>query len=330
MSNVSQGAASATDSSWSSAGLHGPDAIREWQDWASRTIAPIDVSVRDRTGFAARWRSHGVGQLHLLELAAPAQRVVHRGTDSGSGRAAPAIQLIYARSGTLKTLAGRNSFAVRPGEFVLLDNTRFYQMEMDGAHEAVDLMMPLHWLERWLPDPERWLARPMPARSGWGAPLGTLIETMARGIGDSPLPRALIADQVGALLAMATGIADDTAADPASRHRRQITGRILRRIDRDFADPELCADGICTDLGISKRYLQALLASEGTSFVQALTATRLERAGALLGDPRAAALSVAEVAYRCGFLDPGYFARRFRSRFGVAPRACRSRSGRVQ
>jgi hypothetical protein len=31
---------------------------------------------------------------------------------------------------------------------VLLDNTRFYQMEMDTPHEAVDLMMPLGWRDR--------------------------------------------------------------------------------------------------------------------------------------------------------------------------------------
>ena len=317
----------ASDSSWSSTGLHRLDAIRQWQDWAARTIAPIDVTVRDREQFAAAWRSHGVGQLHLLELAAPAQRVVHRGTDGGSGRAAPAIQLIYARHGTLKTLAGRDSFAVQPGEFVLLDNSRFYQMEMDGPHEAVDLMMPRGWLQRWLPDPEPLLARPLSARTGWGAPLGTLIEAMARGIGESPLPRPLIAEQVGALLAMATGVGD---GDGSGRHRGELTRRILHRIEGDFADPELSADRLCSELGISKRYLQALLAARGTSFVQALTAARLERAHAMLGDPRARALQVAEVGFRCGFLDAGYFARRFRSRFGITPRQCRQGAPSIQ
>lgn len=307
------------DSSWSSIGLHGPDAIRQWQDWAARTIAPIDVSVRDRDRFAARWRSHSVGQLHFLELAAPAQRVVHRGTESGSGKASPAIQLIYARSGTLKSLAGRGTFIVRPGEFVLLDNTRFYQMEMDGYHEAVDLMMPRSWLERWLPDPEPLLARPISARSGWGAPLGALIETMAQNIDDSPLPRPMIAEQIGALLTLATGI----GGGASSRHRGQLTQRILRRIDSDFADPELSADRLCAELGISKRYLQALLAAQGTSFVQEMTATRLQRASAMLADPRASGLQVGEVAFRCGFLDAGYFARQFRRRFGVTPRQWR-------
>ena len=302
------------DVSWSSAGLARPEAVRAWQDWAARTIAPIDVCVFDESVFAARWSSHGVGQLRLLRLEAPAQRVVHCG--DGAGKATPSIQLVYARRGALKTRVGGKRFTVRPGEFVLLDNTRFYQMEMDSAHEAVDLMMPQGWLERYLPDPGALLGRPVSARSGWGAPLGSLLETMAEGIDHTPLPRPMIAEQVGTLLTLATGFHEPAAE---SRHRGQLARQILRRIESDFADPDLSPEGLASELGISKRYLQQLLAGSGTSFVQELTATRLDRGSDMLTDPRARGLSVGEIAFRCGFLDPGYFARAFRKRFGRTP-----------
>ena len=309
----------ADDMSWSSAGIARADAVRQWQDWAARTIAPIDVCVFDEGSFAARWSSHGVGQLRLLRLEAPAQRVVHNGADSslgGAGKATPSIQLVYARKGALKTRMGGKRFTVRPGEFVLLDNTRFYQMEMDTAHEAVDLMMPLGWLDRYLPDPGALLGRPVSARSGWGAPLGSLLETMAEGIDQTPLPRPMIAEQVGTLLTLATGFHEPAVE---SRHRGQLARQILRRIETDFADPELSPETLAAELGISKRYLQQLLAGSGTSFVQELTATRLDRASDMLSDPRAGGLSVGEIAFRCGFLDPGYFARAFRKRFGRTP-----------
>src|SRR5690606_11743838 len=258
------------DVSWSSAGLARPEAVRAWQDWAARTIAPIDVCVFDESVFAARWSSHGVGQLRLLRLEAPAQRVVHCG--DGAGKATPSIQLVYARNGALKTRVGGKRFTVRPGKFVLLDNTRFYQMEMDTAHEAVDLMMPQGWLDRYLPDPGALLGRPVSARTGWGAPLGSLLETMAEGIDRTPLPRPMIAEQVGTLLTLATGFHEPATE---SRHRGQLARRILRRIETDFADSELTPEGLAGELGISKRYLQQLLAGSGTSFVQELTATRL-------------------------------------------------------
>src|SRR5690606_27082916 len=115
------------DGSGASAGLARPQAVRARQEWVARTIAPIHVCVFDTEGFAARWGSHGVGQWRLLRLEAPAQRVVHSG--EGAGKATPSIQLVYARKGALHTRMGGKRFDVRPGEFVLLDNTRFYQME---------------------------------------------------------------------------------------------------------------------------------------------------------------------------------------------------------
>ena len=313
------------DSSWTSAGLGKREALREWRDWAASTIAPIEVQVFDHDSFAARWVSHGIGQLRLLHLHAPAQRVTHTGADGSSGRAAPSIQLVYARRGSLKTQMGGKRFTVEPGQFVLLDNTRYYQMEMDSEHEAVDLMMPQGWLERYLPDPEALLARPFDCARGWGAPLGALLEAMLSGLGEAPLPRPLIAEQVGHLLGLAAGLpGEQDAIRPGTRHRGQMARQILRRIESDYAEPGLTPEAVGVKLGISKRYLQTLLAGSGTSFVQELNATRLDRASDLLADPRAARLSVAEIAWRCGFLDAGYFTRLFRKRFGITPRAWRA------
>ncbi|HZV57849.1 MAG TPA: helix-turn-helix domain-containing protein [Sphingobium sp.] len=312
------------DASWTSAGLKQGEAIRQWRDWAARTIAPIDVTVYDSEQFAARWTSYGVGQLRLLQLHAPAQRVVHCGTEQGSARVAPSVQLVYARRGALKTRMAGKRFTVEPGQFVLLDNTRFYQMEMDSAHEAVDLVMPQGWVENYLPDPDALLARPISAREGWGAPLGSLIETMMTGLATSPLPRSLVAEQVGALLMLATSFHEPAPDRKASRHKGQLARAILRRIETDFPDAELTPDCVAQDLGISRRYLQALLASAGTSFVAELNAARLDHAADRLSDPRLDSLQIGEIAFQSGFLDPGYFARLFRKRFGIGPRDWRA------
>lgn len=309
------------DESWSSSGLGQREAISAWRNWAASTIAPIEVEVFDADAFAARWVSHGIGQLRLLHLHAPAQRVTHIGAKGAAMSAAPSIQLVYSRKGVLKTNMEGRVFDVEPGEFVLLDNTRFYQMEMATEHEAVDLMIPQGWLEKYLPDPAALLARPISAREGWGAPLGALIETILNGMDDAPLPRPLIAEQLGSLLALATGFEE---ADEAPRHRGQLASRILRQIESDYADPELSPALAARQVGISKRYLQTLLASSGTSFVQELNATRLDRASELLSDPRAANLAIADIAFRTGFLDPGYFTRLFRKRFGITPRQWRA------
>src|SRR5690606_12631632 len=131
----------------------------------------------------------------------------------------------------------------------------------------------------------------------------------------------LIAEQVGNLLGLATGFHE---RDEGSRHRGQMARPVLRRIESDYAEPDLSPERVAGDCGISKRYLQTLLAGSGTSFVQELNATRLDRASDMLSDPRAAGLSVAEIAFRNGFLDAGYFTRLFRKRFGITPREWRA------
>lgn len=313
------------DREWSSSGLAKRDAIDQWRNWAASTIAPIEVTVFDPDSFAARWVSHGIGQLRLLQLHAPAQRVTHVGAEGAAMRATPSIQLVYSLQGTLKTAMGGKRFAVEAGQFVLLDNTRFYQMEMETEHRALDLMMPQSWLERYLPDIGSHLANPMDGREGWGAPLGSLLECLSEHLKSTTLPRSLIAEQIGNLLSLATGALETgESRSPKSRHRGQLARLILGSIENDYADPDLSPERVAAECGISKSYLQTLLAGSGTSFVQELNATRLERAADMLSDPRAQSLSIAEVAYRCGFLDPGYFTRLFRKRFGITPREWRA------
>jgi len=314
------------DQSWTSAGIAPAEAISAWREWAASTIAPIEVELFDADSFAARWVSHGIGQLRLLHLHAPAQRVTHTGAEGTSMRAAPSIQLVYNVRGDSKTRMGGKRFTLAAGQFVLLDNTRYYQMEMATEHEVIDLMMPQAWLERYLPDPQGFLARPVDTRQGWGAPLGALLDTIiAGGLDDAPLPRPLIAEQLGSLLALAMGPGRNGAeGEDMPRHRGQLASRILRRIERDYGDPDLSSEAVAKQVGISKRYLQTLLAASGTSFVAELNATRLERASEMLADPRAGGLAVAEVALRTGFLDPAYFTRLFRKRFGITPREWRA------
>jgi AraC-like DNA-binding protein len=50
---------------------------------------------------------------------------------------------------------------------------------------------------------------------------------------------------------------------------------------------------------------------------------RLQRARAMLADPRYAAMRIGAVAYAAGFADISYFNRSFRRRFGLTPTAAR-------
>ena len=79
------------------------------------------------------------------------------------------------------------------------------------------------------------------------------------------------------------------------------------------------------EIGISKRYLHQLLANAGTTFSQKLVEIRLGHASKLLQNRNNEVLSIAQIAYQCGFKDPGYFTRVFKKSFKISPTEYRRR-----
>jgi len=74
---------------------------------------------------------------------------------------------------------------------------------------------------------------------------------------------------------------------------------------------------------LTPRQVQRLFARQGTSFTDFLSAARLERARALLADPRHRHRRVLEIALECGFDNVTAFNRAFRRRWGMTPSEAR-------
>jgi AraC-like DNA-binding protein len=94
---------------------------------------------------------------------------------------------------------------------------------------------------------------------------------------------------------------------------------VLREIENRSGDPGLSAATIARLLGITSRYVHLLLEETGKSFTYHVLERRLERAVALLRDPRWRHRKIADVAAEVGFTDLSYFNRAFRRRFGATP-----------
>ena len=307
------------DHGWSSYGLAPAEALRSWQRWACKVLAPMQIEIADEKRFAAHWRSHRLGPLHMVTLEASPQRVVHIGNRRFSPQDGQ-FQLLYCRRTPIAAQVGAEKFRLEVGECALVDNAQFYEMSMDGDHQAIDLIIPRSWLERWLPDPLSAVGRPFSASANWGLPLGTFLLTMAGDLENAALPRPVLADQVGPLLALAVG----HEVPFPSRHKRKILQRVLWQIEERYSDPDLDPGRVATALGISKRHLHAVLAEAGLTFLGTLGRVRLDRACELLTDRRFAHRKIVEIAWQCGYLDPSYFARVFRRKFTVGPREWRN------
>lgn len=112
--------------------------------------------------------------------------------------------------------------------------------------------------------------------------------------------------------------------------RRETTDTALWQLMRaeifiaeHLADPGLAAPAIARALQMSVRHLNRLFATRQSTVSEWIWSQRLARAHDDLGCGRCH--SVAEVAFRWGFVNQGHFARRFKERYGVTPTEHRRR-----
>jgi len=310
----------AQDQFWTSEGLELSAALRSWRQLASEALPQMNINVHDKAAFSARWGSRCLGPLRFVTVEAPSQSIRHLLEEQVRG-SEPVFQLVHFQHNPAPVTAavGSKGLKLGEGEFVLVDNAQPYQMDMGGNHRAVILVMPGDWIERCLPDPVRSVGEAFSAASLWGLPLGSYLRAMAEQFDHAQLPRSVLADQLGALLPLAVG--QRPAA--TTRHKTKLARRAIHAIQERYSDPDITPECIARELGISKRYLHALLAEAQTTFLVVLGRARLERASELLIDPRFRREQIAEVAWRCGYRDPGYFAHVFRRRFGKGPREWR-------
>lgn len=114
------------------------------------------------------------------------------------------------------------------------------------------------------------------------------------------------------ILGLIAVVATGGDAIPAVAHRAAACSFI----DAHLPDRALTASQVAAAIGISERHLSRIFAAEGTSVPQHVLCRRLHLAYSMLADPADVEQTVAEVAFRCGFMSATYFSRVFREYFG--------------
>lgn len=154
--------------------------------------------------------------------------------------------------------------------------------------------------------------------------VGHLIVETARTLGEgapnlSPETAARLFAILVDLTALALGGARADRVDAPSARGAAMFMRLRNHVARDLCDPRLGVAEAARAVGISPRYLHRLFEREGTSFGAYVLEQRLLLAASRLRDPARAALTIAAIAYDCGFRDLSHFGRAFRARFAATP-----------
>ena len=216
---------------------------------------------------------------------------------------------------------------VKPGDVVLVDSRQPYEFHFPISSDTVSLELTPSWVESWLPDPTRIVGRPIDGDAGWGRALSGFVREMSPELAIArPLPAHIMVDQLGALLALASGTEPGDATETSSA-LAAVKNSIVDAVAERYAEPGLSAATIARDLGISERTLHRSLSRGGVTFASLLRDTRMAAAKRMLSEPRFDKHSIAGIGLRVGFSDPSHFIRQCRGRLGLTPGALRRRRG---
>jgi AraC-like DNA-binding protein len=224
--------------------------------------------------------------------------------------------LLYMRDGHMGVAQRGREALIAPGNCLLVDSREPYRFSLPDRNNCLSVQIPQCWLRAWLPHPEDVSVITLGDHSRWGATLASALGNLHRDTLDRiAVPFGVVADQIGAMLALTAGAKDPDMA----RHSASLLGRLTRTVEEQSTDPALDPARVAAQHGISTRYLHLVMAQGRASFGATLIEARLKRAKALLEDRRFDRKSIGDIAWRSGFSNPSHFARRFRGRFGVSP-----------
>jgi len=102
-----------------------------------------------------------------------------------------------------------------------------------------------------------------------------------------------------------------------SYSQKELLDRLLVFMEKNYSDPSLNVELLCTELDMSRPQLYRKLQTlTGLSVQEFIKSFRLKKAAAFL---RSGEQRISDVAYQTGFSDPQHFSKSFKTQFGASP-----------
>jgi AraC-like DNA-binding protein len=297
--------------------------LSAWRDFFGAAIFKLDIEPYRKDGFRAETRFYPLPGLGLMHgITAPARHGRRRHMVDNDD----ILVSIPTAGRALFRTYGREAVIDVGGATWVGGGEAGYQDTFSDL-EFIALQVPKSALRGAVKDLDSSICRPIPAATPALRLLRRYVITLQE-CAVTPELQAMMAAHLRDLVTLTLGATRDAAeAAKSGGLRAARLQAVLSEIEGNFARPEFSTEYLARKLGLSPRYMQELLQEEGASFTERVLELRLQRARAMLADPRNNGRNVLEIALAAGFNDGSYFNRRFRARFGVPPSAFRGMDG---
>ena len=292
-----------------------------WVDATPRAfLHPLALKRSDQRPFCGRIIEYRLGPVTALRVQGDASRASL--LPSAIASCDPEqISLALVLGGQHELNQDQRTAIVGPGDLVAVHTSGPYTTQFAGRYDLALFVVPRVLLRPYSDRISKRTAERIPSTHGVGRVAAGLLRTLAGELDHGSLDGA--DDAFGeSVIDLMRGIFLPTGTVPdevgAETQRREMRARLRSYIDHNVADANLTPEQIAREHFISVRYLYKLFADEeGVS--KLIRTKRLEHARRDLADPYLRDHSVATIAFRWGFNDPGYFSRLFRSSYGLSP-----------
>lgn len=278
-------------------------------------------------GLVLEWPAQSPIQAQLKSTPFETARVTEIGNTSNSIRNRPGMHpsgryhLALHLSGDARHLQAGREAVQQPGDMVLIDTDLGFRGEFLTDLRLLVWELPCELLVPLLAEPEDAVGRLISGRHGPGAVLSDYARAVGREAAniDAREQRTLLC-HLCSLIALTLGSTSAVREARRLSYRAAQRQRVLAFIEAHFRDCGLSAAHAARELKLSRRWLYDLLDDEETGFAARVSRRRIEECKKLLADAAQDHLSMAEIAFLCGFGELSTFNRRFRAQCGMTPR----------
>jgi AraC-like DNA-binding protein len=302
----------------------GVDGFDAFYDKVSERLLPVRVSTEDVATFRATLRSATLGPVQMNELWASQPFVGRRTSKHIASTDAEYLKVIVQLSGLSMVRQGGANITLRPGDFILYDTARPYQIS-GAASTHMQMLMFGHDALPLSPSQVQWVTfRRFSGREGLGSLVAQYVVGLARQLDSVGSGAWHLADATLNLFAAA--FADQLTHAGLSNCEAGLLLRIRAHIEHRLDDPDLDVASIAAAHHVSVRRLQKLFADHEETVTGWIRNRRIEHCRNDLANPALADRTVSSIATRWGMFDPAYFSRLFKSTYGLSPREYRVRA----
>lgn len=293
--------------------------VEAWAETIRKTFGGLQISVSDPSTFEGAIDVYSMDEFNLVMVKSSPARVWHTGSIGAFSETERfLVKMQFSGRSTIKF--GSSVVDLSPGDFLICDNARSYSLSFEEETEILSIPIPLSVLGRFHAKPSELAFKTADRTLAINNILSDYLTSLwqSRSMKSAKTHAKRLINNCFDLLVLGFADFDGSSFNISSTQHGHLD-RCREYIKKNYMEEGLSPASIAKELAISERYLYSIFSNTGMTVAGYIMSNRLDRAAQVLRSHRFETLTVAEVAFDCGFKSAAHFSRAFKERFNESP-----------